>query len=371
MVWVYGLCEQSRIFRTGLIPVEINPPAKRPDLEKLVADIKGKKVGIELTPSLDKAKESVEGIKLMVHKVYLELYERLRQNNEIVFLETEENYQRYCRLAVELHKRGDDMPALEHFRKSVLRDYTYYLARDKEIRRNMIGDSLDFAFIGAFHAFNYAKSDPSVIPNVFMEEEANTDQVKAKIECVFDCCCSDLKTIDRMLSHVFMYYRMVPFEKMNNRESFEQEYRKFLSLARKYSLIQSAVLLDEKGKRPDFVGTWNMGLPIDGFFEVYPENQNGTSKGKILDLYGDAEFSGTFGDQQIEFVKNYTEVLDPDAAEGALRYQANRQNGLYKGSFTFASGSRFPFVLAKYSPETARKILEAENGEKLLGMLSR
>ena len=369
MVQVYGLIEKETFQELGLFEVSVS--SNRPDLDRLVKTIKRKRVGIELTPTLDQFKPKARGVKFVVHDVYLDLFRRLKAENEIIFLDSDESYERYAKLVAELTRKKKKMSPLERFRKSVLADYIYHAERDEIIRGRIRDNKMDFAFVGGAHAYFYGVFT-NAPPNsgVFLEDIVNIEELKRDISLAFGCSSNE-KELDAYLSGLIpAEHRFVDYSVVGDKLRYEQEYKKMLSVIRQRNLIKFGRILETRSRDPDYVGTWDMNLPIFGFFEMYVENTEGDiPEGKIIDCLGDAKFLGEICPERVNFSKEYT-VNFGQAGDGEVNYHSTRENGYYRGEFTMQG--RFgpsDFVLVNYSPGIERKFVEAEDGDSLLKAL--
>ncbi|MFH0937429.1 MAG: hypothetical protein V1808_03995 [Candidatus Daviesbacteria bacterium] len=124
-------------------------------------------------------------------------------------------------------------------------------------------------------------------------------------------------------------------------------------LLRNYRVITERKLLVDGN--PDYVGTWDLGCPLRGYFEVYIEEQNRKNEfwGLIEDGLGTAAFDGVTkkGGKTIEFYKTYLEGrTNSEAIEAGVPifYSGVLKDGMYKGSFgTLGSRHDRPFILSK------------------------
>lgn len=120
-------------------------------------------------------------------------------------------------------------------------------------------------------------------------------------------------------------------------------------LIRAHRLVTEGRLLADQ--TPDYVGTWDLQNPLQGFFEVYV---NGQAEGEpfsgiIEDCLGTADFEGEIDADWVQFLKSYREdQSSPQAAKMLMLYEGYRQNGKYEGGFSFqGKEENFKFTLNK------------------------
>jgi len=127
---------------------------------------------------------------------------------------------------------------------------------------------------------------------------------------------------------------------------FERE-----SLERALRLIRQGRIVT--GKVPDFVGTWNLNNPHEGYFELFiSRNNNGNVSGTIEDCLGTGDFNGVMADTEFRFLKNYR----PDACikkvdKYDLHYQGKRRGIEVFGEFSIGGGGGDFFYMIQSSQE--------------------
>lgn len=99
--------------------------------------------------------------------------------------------------------------------------------------------------------------------------------------------------------------------------------------------------------KPDYIGTWEVGCPPMGLFEVFIEGDN--FEGRIEDTQGTAIFSGEVSKGEVFFAKNYNpENATKFATKRTLFYEGKFKNGQYEGEFSSPDRAYGKFTMRKY-----------------------
>ena len=375
MVKIYGLMEKTGLYRWGIIPVTVKED--HPDLWKVTDNLKGAKIGIELNEGANK-KITVGTFSTITPEIYINLYNRLKQNNRIQFLDnetimdfagvTEENSKK---LADEL-----DSSRLKRFKLAVKEAYFSRIKRTKTMIEKIKKEQPDVAFIGAAHAYDlYFNHDEK---DVLIESTNNLDEISKDIDMAFNAASTDenLKTFLRGVGPLTYSLSSVENLPENRKPEFERERIENLGIENLYKIIETGTF-SEENKKPNYVGSWSLdsqlnNIPLRGFFEVYVNNKEGDKlEGIIKDDNGNAKFSGILNENKIEFIKEYYKqgiLFGAPSLPGEIIYKGSKNNGFYLGNY---QSEKCPdesggFVLFEYSPEAVQKILNSEDKEQLL-----
>lgn len=106
-----------------------------------------------------------------------------------------------------------------------------------------------------------------------------------------------------------------------------------LQLERKKKALDEGRITDGD---PDFIGTWDMKLPLYGLFEMTIMSRNGSEvRGVIEDVLGRATFTGTVDCNGAVFVKLYDTGVPHilGAVQVPTEYRASLEGGVYSGSY--------------------------------------
>ena len=108
----------------------------------------------------------------------------------------------------------------------------------------------------------------------------------------------------------------------------------FTGIGKSVNLLESGSF---SGSTPDWVGTWDVNSPSNGYFEMFIDEQIGSHvSGRIEDMLGTSTFEGDITLRSISFVKRYTDCAR-QASNSPINYQANtesdrnRHQGIYRG----------------------------------------
>ena len=121
-----------------------------------------------------------------------------------------------------------------------------------------------------------------------------------------------------------------------------------ISLERSLRLMETGRISGQTG---DYVGTWNIVNPWQGYFELFVQQQSkGKFSGTIEDCIGRATFEGWFRPNGIDFVKQYQECIE-DAIKGPIYYYAeSSEKEEFAGRFSTGIGG-MPFYMVKSAQE--------------------
>lgn len=194
---------------------------------------------------------------------------------EELIREENESYESYNLRSIKLNEEVDKLKI--NYRK------IHEIDRDIILRKNALND-LELAIVGRAHSdlwVNNGKND---------FEEYHTDNP------------IELKK--------FEYY--MEFKKNDVPKSEILIASK--NLQRLIKLLETGRLTPEKN--PDYVGTFDYHNPLLGYFEVFLENKK---SGTIVDSFGEAKIEGTFLEDKIDFIKNYT-LSESRVVKGPIRY---------------------------------------------------
>lgn len=80
----------------------------------------------------------------------------------------------------------------------------------------------------------------------------------------------------------------------------------------------------ETNKEPDYIGTFSHTHASKNYFEVYLDDKN---SGTIIDSLGEANITGKFLENEVEFIKKYT-LAESRALKGNINYRGASLNSL-------------------------------------------
>lgn len=162
---------------------------------------------------------------------------------------------------------------------------------------------------------------------------------------------------------------------LNNKETTEQSLDQRLRIRRFNAIILGRILPTET---PAFIGTWDLGSPARGLFEIYLDNFIFTEKksgdeeevaekikftGKIEDTLGTATVTGTITKEEIVFTKKYCpNKSSKEASRTAVSY-IGRFNGIqYEGTYEIRDNNFVmvcrPFQLKMFTISVANNLAQ-------------
>lgn len=374
MVKVYGLMEKLHLHRWGIIPVDVKE--EHPDLWKVVESIENSRVGVELfEKALREQPVKLGKLNVLIQQIYLDLYKKLKDKNEICFLDDESAYVEMDDLIVD-----ENASKLEKFKANIKSNYIYYIKRDNLITEQIRKQNPDFIFVGGAHAYNMYKRRGA--DGVLIEVPVNKGEVIRDVNMAFDYASSEegleahLSTIPPLNYSLFGINDLPP----DITEELEGEISSLLGLGRLYNLITKGRISSED-RTPDFIGTWTSAsrirVPAEGFFEIYLDNfrkDTGLIEGTIKDYLGDAEFNGHIRNSEIFLIKEYTKRFNVDGGPvpGRIVFEGCNKGNLYIGQYRAVEvpDVNGEFILVKQKPGIEQRIIESENREQLISQLT-
>jgi len=357
---IYGIREKANFYRWGVIPV----PVKENHSELLLKCSKIKKcnVGIE---AIDNFRVKFGNILFETSQIYRELYEKLKENNKMIFLDEGELYEEYGKL-IERIEMGK-LPSVEDLKARIEAEYIYKNKRNQKILEKIEKEQVEIAFVGAAHAFYIHNKNKDV--KVFVEYPANEEELAEYIDDVFKFSPNDKILEERLNLCPELNYNISDIERIPEQylDNIKKAVLEMYGIERLHNLIRHGKIENER--KPDFIGTWSVCLhpaykdvPLRGFFEVFLDEKI------IKDCLGDAKFEGIISEKKVEFKKRYTKKfpLFRRALEGEI---------LYKGSFPIKIGGyeaifgRYGhpkdeggfFLITEYSEEKAKTIINCSD----------
>ncbi len=190
-------------------------------------------------------------------------------------------------------------------RLSLKSEKIHKIDRDKEILDAIRKSGVDLAIVGASHSdYWYNNLDILERTKEIYFEEYVTDIAEATPS-------GNIRTIFRK--------NPIPSPKI----VFARE-----GLERSIRLYETGKI--SNGSIPDYVGTWKLTHPSQGFFEVFIEKIDGTKiSGQIIDCLGDSFFEGEINENEFDIIKTYDSIR---SLNGSLdvRYKGKRcRNEIY------------------------------------------
>jgi hypothetical protein len=140
---------------------------------------------------------------------------------------------------------------------------------------------------------------------------------------------------------MYYYGNTITAQGPNPKAIAEREY-----LLRNWRVVTQGKILP--GSNPEYIGTWQIGLPSEGLFEVYvhESTRNGEVTGVIEDCIGTADFTGKIGSKIVRFSKKYQpDNAIKEAAKGNVLYSGQFRKQVCIGEYSFLSGSRGYFTM--------------------------
>jgi len=109
---------------------------------------------------------------------------------------------------------------------------------------------------------------------------------------------------------------------------------------------------------PSYIGTWSMGMPAKGVFEMFigarePDGDGGEYiRGIIEDTLGTAAFSGHLSGTLVSFSKRYDKLaVEQGGARARIIYQGTRKEKKVEGEFMMeGSGRAHAFEMQEFEP---------------------
>ena len=123
------------------------------------------------------------------------------------------------------------------------------------------------------------------------------------------------------------------------------------SLNRNLRVAQGKRISD---KKPDYIGTWDVVDPLEGYFELFVEERdaNGCVFGRVEDCLGSARFNGELREGEFTFTKHYIPGrCVADAVHKPIRYNGRGRDGQYTGYF-YVTDFGVAFYLTQNVKET-------------------
>jgi len=164
----------------------------------------------------------------------------------------------------------------------------------------------------------------------------NRNKIKEDFSIDFESYATDIPVIkgNRYLSQKF-----TKNPEIDPKTVFDIEHIK-----RKIRLIEEGRIVNDR--KPDYIGTWRVVLPSEGYFEVFVENEkNGNIKGIIEDCLGTAKFEGKLKSNEFNFVKKYDGFCHTSITPEPIQYESKRVDNEFHGYFYFGGfGTAFYMI---------------------------
>lgn len=318
---------------------------------------KGSKVGIEHSPDFCKEGYLIDGIEMEQDPTAFYYWGKIEQHCqrnglEVIYLDDIETYKKYLgevakvvKLESELQKteqqieyyydgddEGDDLLSKEElvdlyndnccelpllkrdiYRHTVIRNYIHQVEREDRLFEKISITQPEIIILGAVHTKNLKEKQNFLTQNLGIEvgkykfEEPRPFNPNHRINM------SDLVSDDIDI---------------NFDDSFMTR--------RQYLALTEGVVIPNG--EPDFVGSWNPGIPEKGLFEIYFKD-NGDLSGTVEDTLGTASIECNILGKSITFKKKYIKEKSSDSAcETEIEYRGILdENGIYRGSFTIGN----------------------------------
>ena len=262
----------------------------------------------------------------------------LKNSHEIIFLDSKEKYLEYNKALIELAKimqekiiRGTDneydyerrvMQYNERIYKAkILRRKIHEIDRDDEILKAIISNKPAVVIVGISHSDYWV---------------ANKNSIKELEEINFSSYSTDIADLESF--HRALMYASYPLDNYKVRSIFTKDaipdqntvYER-IALERAISLLNNGRIIQDR--TPDFIGTWNIMTPSEGYFEVFIEDRkNNLVSGTIEDCFGSATFIGTITSTSFNFTKRYNQAA-LEATRKNIHYRSTKNNQEFNGNF--------------------------------------
>lgn len=224
--------------------------------------------------------------RLGLNVVYIEDKEIWFRHNESIIKLAENNAKRRNLLVKERRESEEDYDkkriSLNHERHQdvTLTRKIHEIDRDNSLLKKIRDCGLSVVIVGLGHSEYWA---------------ANRETINAGFGVSFDRYSSEIPASD--YSHWRGEVVFVKNAQPDLKEAFGRQ-----SLERAVRLLEVGRITP---RNPDFVGTWDVDNPCEGYFEMFTDKENGSFKGEIIDCLGDADFEGEKTETEIRFTKKY------------------------------------------------------------------
>lgn len=326
-------------------------------LDKLSTLPKGARIGIEHTPELD-SEFSLDGISIKTpSKYWVELREACESKGlEVVYLEDFPTYVKFLRKMLEAQSYDsqvmDRMSELielrpgmtmdegekdeqlrvalgKSYRAGVEKDYIFLVERETKILDKIAKEDPLVAVLGNGHA-NYELVSPLEFLSRGILVGVNLREVRPATPW-----------------HWPEGTQLPAYLDKNNKPDRNLALKREL-ITRKYrALTQGRITTDEI---PDFIGTWDLGIPASGIFELFLDDDG--VHGKMEDTLGSASIIVLEHSQTgIIFDKIYHPgASDITADEGRIIFTGELNDGSFRGKFQLLNGQKREFLMIPYFP---------------------
>jgi hypothetical protein len=357
MFYLYGILHGGTINSLAGYRGNIKIAPSLDFIEDLLRIPKGTKVGLESMKESDwdevkfhlitlpfnppkSCEEDLRPYYTQSHPTYWDILAKvcLDFDLEVVFLEDKKIWFGYNKMIVKnqenelrrknklFHKNGEseehyDRKRIgfntEKFKEDIYARKMHEIDRDNSLLKRIKSEGVDVAVVGVGHSDYWM---------------ANHQAINQAFGVTFDGYSTEL-----------LRKKHFPGEEFNH---FEKNAKPDLrcvfvrtSLERTLRLLENGSLGDGK---PDFIGTWDIHTPLEGYFEMFMDRSGKNIHGKIIDCLGDADFEGEINKRGIQFVKTYNQDRCVEGVVNKILYKGIIRDDNVIGLF-LADGFGNPF----------------------------
>jgi hypothetical protein len=372
MIKIYGLMEGIS-FHSMFYTMRVNE--SHPKLFEIVNNIKNSKAGIESFGNDNHPRAKKGEIAVCGPKIYSDLYNGLKGNNNVILLDTE--FEEFHKSLKKEFSKERLKIWLEKYKFDIKSQYYAQIIRTEVEALAIKKENPDFAFVGAAHAYDMFCNGEK---DIFMEYPVNEEEVTKKVEEA-QRYCDDSEMLEGALKSITLEYNLCPIGELSQEKIAVLKQTK--NGSNKFRRLHGYIENLPYEKNPDFIGTWSLykNNGLEGFFEMYiKEKSENHAKmdgkkvwdnisGVIKDSLGDSEFNGIINEKELHFEKKYKNIFDSDAVREIITYNGSHDNnGGYTGTFTYPNSmfKPLPFIICRYSPEMQKKIVNVNDISELI-----
>jgi len=237
------------------------------------------------------------------------------------------------------------------YKTEVESEYLSTVTRSDKILENIIKECPEIAILASGHA-DYFIANPQLMETIRIKFESYAKEQYGK----------------KMSTEELTKYLTRPPQIFGKLVQNAQPDKAALAAREKVERQNKAITLGRiiASKEPAWIGTWDVSIPAKGLFEIYVEHEIKTFhgvtalEGKVEDIYGSAQFTGSVNDETLIFRKEYDEpAVAVGGFKGPIMYETpirgetveGLKAGVFRGQFTPLGIEPKPFYIREFSED--------------------